>query len=54
VNFLFALGLVVTLLQVIVPILAYLLERGSKGERFEGEGYLPELASMSAGVDGIR
>ena len=50
-NFLFALGLVLALLQVIVPILAYFLERGTNDERFEGYKHIvPELASMSAGT----
>jgi len=35
VSFLFALGLALALFQVIVPILAYFLERGTKDERFE-------------------
>ncbi|HEY1214428.1 MAG TPA: hypothetical protein VGE93_12410 [Bryobacteraceae bacterium] len=36
-SFFFALGLGLALLQVIVPILAYLLERRAKDERFEGD-----------------
>jgi hypothetical protein len=35
VSFFFGLAVAVALLQVIVPILAYLLERGAKDERFE-------------------
>jgi hypothetical protein len=36
VRFFFALGLGLAVLQVIVPIVAYLLECGRKDERFEG------------------
>jgi hypothetical protein len=37
VSFFLVLGLGLAILQVIVPILAYFLERGTKDERFEGD-----------------
>jgi hypothetical protein len=40
VSFFFGLGLALALLQVLVPILARLLERGSKDERFKGDKLL--------------
>jgi hypothetical protein len=37
VSFFFGLGLALALLQVLVPIVAYILECASKDERFEGD-----------------